>query len=109
MPPLLLFLAGVAAGAGAAVLVPALAPEASRNLRPVLRAGLKLAIAAGTAARAAAAEAAETVEDLYAEAQAELAEATQPPQPPAPAARARRATRARAERRRAKGQAPADA
>ena len=74
MPPFVLFLAGVAAGAGAALLAPTLAPEASRNMRPVLRAGLKLAVSAGMAMRSAAAEAMESVEDLYAEAQAELAE-----------------------------------
>lgn len=76
MPPFAAFLAGLAAGAGLALLAPTLAPEATRTVRPVLRAGLKLAIAAGGALRVAAAEAAETLEDLYAEAEAELAEET---------------------------------
>lgn len=73
MPPFAVFLAGLATGAGLALLAPVLAPEATRNVRPVLRAGLKLAIAAGGALRVAAAEAVETLEDLYAEAEAELA------------------------------------
>lgn len=73
MPPFAVFLAGLATGAGVALLAPVLAPEATRNIRPVLRAGLKLAIAAGGALRVAAAEAVETLEDLYAEAEAELA------------------------------------
>jgi len=100
MPPLFLFLAGAAAGAGAALVAPALAPEATRNLRPVLRAGLKLAITAGAAMRTAAAEAVETVEDLYAEAQAELADP--PPATPVPA-KPKRAPR------RKRSTAPADA
>jgi hypothetical protein len=98
MPPFLFFLAGVAAGAGAALLTPTLAPEASRNLRPVLRAGVKLAVSAGMALRSAEAEAMESVEDLYAEAEAELAEEAAPPAPPpAPATRgpARRPRKAR--------------
>ena len=49
MPPFAVFLAGLATGAGVALLAPVLAPEATRNVRPVLRAGLKLAIAAGGA------------------------------------------------------------
>lgn len=73
MPPFAVFLAGLATGAGVALLAPVLAPEATRNVRPVLRAGLKLAIAAGGALKVAAAEAVETLEDLYAEAEAELA------------------------------------
>ncbi len=73
MPPFTVFLAGLATGAGVVLLAPVLAPEATRNVRPVLRAGLKLAIAAGGALKVAAAEAVESLEDLYAEAEAELA------------------------------------
>ncbi len=72
MPPFAVFLAGLATGAGVALLAPVLAPEATRNVRPVLRAGLKLAIAAGGALKVAAAQAVESLEDLYAEAEAEL-------------------------------------
>jgi hypothetical protein len=94
MNRLLIFGLGVLVGAGAVAYGPALA----RNVRPLLKEAIKLAIQGGHGARVKGAGLVEALEDIYAEVLAEASAAAAA----APAAKRRRArVRKHASRRRA--------
>lgn len=93
MPPFLIFALGALVGAGATLL----APEVSRNGRPMLKEALKTALLLARDAQVRGAELMELAEDLYAEAKAEAAAAPRTVEVERPA-RARRAAPAKRKR-----------